>query len=76
MSRAFVKEEGGQRWQPAAPVHELQVWRVGRENESSVYDTDDLLDALRWVASRPEALRDTEFVIKSRDGRALALAQA
>lgn len=56
MSRAFVKEEEGARWTPPPPpppprAYRL-VWADAQGSRETVRETDDLLDALRWLASR------------------------
>lgn len=66
MSRAFVKEEAGERWTAPAPPHE---YRIVIEGEV-VRETDDLLDALNWMQGRPA----TGFELRSRDGQLLAVA--
>ena len=68
MSRAFVKEESGERWTPPEPVHELRVWLGGE----SVYETDDLPAALRWLAERPPRALAGGFQVRTREGRLLA----
>lgn len=59
MSRAFVKEEAGAPWTPPpAPRAYRVVWAgdAGFQNAARpevMRETDDLLDALRWLAERP-----------------------
>ncbi len=54
MSRAFVKEDGGEAWTPPLPgpprAYRL-VWR-GPGGPEILRETDDLLDALRWLKLR------------------------
>lgn len=53
MSRAFVKEEEGSAWEPPAAECRYQV--VWPKSGEVVFQSDDLLGALRWMsdARRP-----------------------
>ncbi len=52
MSRAFVKEDGGERWTPPTVAREYRlVWR-GPGGPETVRETDDFLEALRWLEAR------------------------
>ncbi|CAM3807251.1 hypothetical protein [Deinococcus frigens] len=57
MSRAFVKEEAGAPWTPpSAPRAYRVVWAgdaTGPAQPEVMRETDDLLDALRWLVTRP-----------------------
>ncbi|WP_135229917.1 hypothetical protein [Deinococcus fonticola] len=66
MSRAFVKEEAGERWTPPAQAREYRIVIDGEV----VRETDDLLDALSWMGKRPA----TGFELRSREGHLLAVA--
>lgn len=73
MSRAFVKEEAGAPWTPpTTPRAYRVVWTGGVEEQRAapevMRETDDLLDALRWLAARPRA----GFELRSADGELLA----
>lgn len=71
MSRAFVKEDEGERWTPpAAPRAYRVVWTGYTGQPEVMKETDDLLEALRWIGSRDRR----EFEI--RDGRGVLLATA
>lgn len=66
MSRAFVKEEAGERWTPPRPPTEYRIL-LGQE---VLRETDDLLDALKWMAQCPTH----GFELRTRDGHLLAVA--
>ena len=52
MSRAFVKEDAGAAWEPPAEQRRYQVvWPGGAEREV-VFESDDLLGALRWMVDK------------------------
>lgn len=70
MSRAFVKEDGGERWTPPAEAHEYRVLLPSPGAPEVVRETDDLLDALSWMRARPHA----GFELRDRAGRLLACA--
>ena len=69
MSRAFVKEDGGERWTPPAQAADYRVVFETLDGPETVYETGDLLGALRWAAARPGA----GFEVRGRDGRLLAV---
>ncbi|MEF2276746.1 hypothetical protein V3W47_00430 [Deinococcus sp. YIM 134068] len=72
MSRAFVKEDGGERWTPPVTPHAYQlIWR-GAGGPEVVHETDDLLDALRWLSSRFQG----EFEVRDQTGTLLATSAA
>ncbi|WP_309573071.1 hypothetical protein [Deinococcus sp.] len=72
MSRAFVKEEGGSRWEaPEAPREYRLLWTADVTPEV-LRETDDLLDALRWLAARERA----GFELRDRMGTLLATSGA
>ncbi|MFC4456059.1 hypothetical protein [Deinococcus sonorensis] len=50
MSRAFVKEDGGGRWEAPAAARRYRASLKGER--SAVHESDDLLDVLRWLAER------------------------
>ncbi len=52
MSRAFVKEEAGAPWTPPAAPHAYRVVWTGNAQPEVMRETNDLLDALRWLAGR------------------------
>jgi hypothetical protein len=68
MSRAFVKEDGGEAWTPppSSPRYRL-LWQ-GPDGPEPVHDTDDLLDALRWLSARDRP----GFELRDQDGALLA----
>ena len=69
MSRAFVKEDEGSRWErPAAPREYRLLW-IGDSQPEVLRETDDLLDALRWLAARERP----GFELRDRAGALLAL---
>jgi len=70
MSRAFVKEDGGERWTPPTHPHTYRVLWHGPGGSEIVYETDDLLDALRWLAARERP----GFELRDRAGALLATA--
>lgn len=52
MSRAFVKEDGGERWAPPVTSRAYRlVWR-GPGGPETLRETDDLLEGLRWLEAR------------------------
>lgn len=68
MSRAFVKEDGGERWTPpTAPARYRLLWQ-GPGGAETVYQTDDLLGALRWLQERDRP----GFELRDQDGALLA----
>lgn len=68
MSRAFVKEDGGERWTPPAAARAYRlVWR-GPGGPETVRETDDLLDALHWLETRGRP----GFELRGDDGALLA----
>lgn len=68
MSRAFVKEEEGSRWEmPAAPGEYRLLW-TGDVPPEVLRETDDLLDALRWLSARERP----GFELRDRAGALLA----
>lgn len=68
MSRAFVKEDGGERWTPPTTSHAYRlIWR-GPGGPETVRETDDLIDALRWLESRDRP----GFELRGGDGALLA----
>lgn len=64
MSRAFVKEDVGERWTPPAPAHEYKIVL----DDETLHETDDLLSALNWVSQRQRG----GFEVRSKEGRLLA----
>lgn len=68
MSRAFVKEEGGERWTPPPAPRAYRLLWQGRGGPEVVGETDDLLDALRWLAARGPG----DFEVRDREGGLLA----
>lgn len=68
MSRAFVKEDGGERWTPPAKAAEYRVSLDTPDGPETVYEADDLLTVLQWVSQRPAQ----GFEVRGRDGRLLA----
>ena len=52
MSRAFVKEDGGERWQPARPPAAYRAYLVAPEGLSVAREDDDLAALLQWAARR------------------------
>ncbi|PNY81915.1 hypothetical protein [Deinococcus koreensis] len=75
MSRAFVKEEEGVRWSAPEPVRAYRVLWTGDVSPGSpevLRETDDLLDALRWIAEREKP----GFELRDREGALLATSDA
>ena len=69
MSRAFVKEDEGSRWElPAAPGEYRLLW-TGDVPPTVLRETDDLLDAMRWLAARDRP----GFELRDRRGSLLAM---
>ncbi len=74
MSRAFVKEEAGVPWTPPSTPRAYRiVWTGGAvpggsEQPEVMRETDDLLDALRWLSAR----RRPGFELRGADGELLA----
>lgn len=68
MSRAFVKEDAGERWTPPAPSREYRVVLDGE----ILHQTDDLLSALQWASTRTRG----GFEVRSKDGALLATTAA
>ncbi|AWT34459.1 hypothetical protein [Deinococcus arenae] len=69
MSRAFVKENEGERWTPPpAPRAYRVLWTGDPDAPEVLKETDDLLEALRWMQARDRR----EFEL--RDGRGALLA--
>ena len=52
MSRAFVKEDEGSPWMAPKPVRAYRVLWTGDAQPEVLRETDDLLDALRWLSER------------------------
>lgn len=64
MSRAFVKELGVKDWSVSAEYQVL--WNEQPHTPEVMHETDDLLDAVRWLASREDKgleLRDAAGVL-------------
>ncbi|MDL2342641.1 hypothetical protein QOL99_00590 [Deinococcus sp. MIMF12] len=70
MSRAFVKEDGGERWTPPTQPHAYRVVWPGPAGAEVVHETDDFLGALRWLAARERP----GFELRDRAGALLATA--
>jgi|GEM_PF-3455269 len=71
MSRAFVKETDGERWQPPARTSEFTVhWgpNARHAEREAVYRADDLVAALRWLAARHAGY----YQLRDSTGRLLA----
>lgn len=68
MSRAFVKEDAGERWTPPAPQRTYRLVWTGGERPEVLRETDDLLDALQWLAARERH----GFELRDRAGALLA----
>ncbi|GGL89419.1 hypothetical protein GCM10010840_29410 [Deinococcus aerolatus] len=74
MSRAFVKEEAGAPWTPPSTPRAYRiVWTGdavpgGPQQPEVMRETDDLLDALRWLSDRPRP----GFELRDADGELLA----
>ncbi len=66
MSRAFVREDAGERWTPPAPKREYSILFDG----VALHETDDLLEALQWAGTRERS----GFEVRSKDGLLLATA--
>lgn len=70
MSRAFVKEDGGERWTPPPAPRAYRVLWQGPAGPEVVYESDDLLAALHWLAARERP----GFELRDRAGALLATA--
>lgn len=69
MSRAFVKEDEGERWSPPTAPRTYRILWTGYGTEPEVMkETDDLLEALTWMGSRDRR----EFEIRDAAGVLLA----
>ena len=68
MSRAFVKEEAGAPWTPPQAPRAYRVVWSGEAQPETMYETDELLDALRWLSARPRP----GFELRGMDGELLA----
>lgn len=74
MSSAFMKEEAGVPWTPPSATRAYRVVWTGDIDPASaaqpevMRETDDLLDALRWLADRPRP----GFELRGTDGELLA----
>lgn len=68
MSRAFVKEDGGERWTPPTTPRRYRLLWQGPGGPETVHQTDDLLDALRWLTARDRP----GFELRDQDGALLA----
>lgn len=65
MSQAFVREVDGERWQaPGEPC----AYRVLDGQAEVVFESDDMLQALRWLRRS-----QVPVVLQSREGVALAV---
>lgn len=69
MSRAFVKEEGGERWVPPVKAAAYRVWVDAPGGPEAVHESEDLLGALHWLETRPHG----GFELRTREGRLLAV---
>jgi hypothetical protein len=58
MSRAFVKEDGGGRWEPVAEARAYRVVWAGAGEREVLRESDDLLELLTWAQSRPAGAFD------------------
>ncbi|CAM3585498.1 hypothetical protein DESA109040_17150 [Deinococcus saxicola] len=72
MSSAFMKEEAGVPWTPPSATRAYRVVWTGDVASTTqpevMRETDDLLDALRWLADRPRP----GFELRGVDGELLA----
>ncbi len=68
MSRAFVKEDEGQKWEAPAQARQYRVLWAGSGNADILREGNDLLELLRWVAARPHG----QFEVRGQDGTLLA----
>lgn len=69
MSRAFIKEDGGERWTPPDRAAAYRLVWPGPGGPETVHETDDLLAALRWLARRDRPgleLRDRSGTLLAR----------
>ena len=72
MSRAFVKEEGGGRWEPTAAPGAYRVVWAGNGERDVLRESDDLLELLSWARGRPQGA----FEVTGPGGELLAHIQA
>ncbi|UBV42832.1 hypothetical protein LAJ19_00960 [Deinococcus taeanensis] len=69
MSRAFVKEDEGERWTPPTrPGTYRVIWTGDPDATEVLKETDDLLEALRWMTTRNRR----EFELRDAHGALLA----
>lgn len=68
MSRAFVKEDEGAKWEAPTQKAAFQVVWAGSGNPDVLREGDDLLSLLGWAVSRPQG----PFELRRRDGTLLA----
>ena len=72
MSSAFMKEEEGVPWIAPQPLRAYRVLWTGNASPEVLRETDDLLDALRWMGERGKP----GFEIRDRAGALLATSDA
>lgn len=68
MSRAFIKEDGGERWTPPERSSAYRLIWPGPGGPETVHETDDLLAALRWLTRREHP----GFELRDREGALIA----
>lgn len=69
MSRAFVKEDGGERWEPARPGAAYRAYLLTPQGAELIREGDSLSALLRWA----EGLGRGEYEVRGADGERLAL---
>ncbi len=69
MSRAFVKEEGGERWQPARPRGQYRAYLLRPDGPQVAHEDNDLAALLQWAARREGGA----YEVRDASGQRLAL---
>ncbi|SMB95695.1 hypothetical protein [Deinococcus hopiensis] len=72
MSRAFVREDGAERWTPPTPSRAYRLVWTGPQGPETVHETDDLVLALHWLRERDRP----GFELRDHFGTLLALLAA
>lgn len=72
MSRAFVKEDEGGKWEGPVARAPFRVLCAGAGAPDTLREGDDLLGLLRWAATRPQG----PLELRREDGTLLATVSA
>lgn len=68
MSRAFVKEDGGERWEPERPGAAYRAYLLTPEGAELIREGESLAALLRWA----EGLGRGEYEVRDAQGARLA----